>query len=1236
MRRLFIKSLAIFLFFSLPVSVPALQQVKFIGEFSVGSPFGVAVDKDGRIYVTDKKGTVKVLKDGEVVLSWGGKSADKKWRLKRPAGIALYEDRVYITDSALGKVFIFSKDGEYIDSFGSKGSKAKEFDTPHGIFVYGGVVYVADTGNRRVQVFGSNGVYIGSIGTKGERIMLLNKPTDVAVDHRGYVYVVDSKSKRVQVFKPSGKHYRNFTEFKNPVAIAITEDGFFVADRGSYKVKKYDFDGNLLLSFGMKGNGRAQFRAISGIAADAEGKVFVADSKKGTLQVFASEKKTGTGMLEYSPPPTSVRWLNDIEVNAGNIFWDGQRLYAVDRGNRDSIFIIKNGEIEKVLEFKGYKLGAIAKDSDGFLWAVDLRKDRILKIDKDGNVVLHVGSSGSSEGRFSKPSGIAVSKNGMVYVADKNNGRVQVFNTSGVFVGTIGDEEDNEILKSPSSVALDKKGNVFVVDDEKCSVLKFSPDGRLVLAFGGKGSNPGLFKNPNSIALTRNEIFVLDEGNNRIQVFDHKGKFLRAFGTEGSGKGDFKEPASLAVKDGIVLMIADTGNRRIQTLEMVYTPKTPFPPKAEGGMRKITLSWVSSVEEFVEEYKVYRSEDRKTGFKEIAVVRKNSYVDEDVIPDKTYFYRISAVARHGNEGRKSRIAQAKATKYIPPAPSGLKADASDRDVTLTWQSSDKGVVAYYAVYRKVDGKFKLLGKVQSTSFLDKSVKPNTSYSYMVTAFSVDDVESKGAYVKATTLAETRPPVEMTVLEMRDIFSNIYKNYEKDGIGKIRLTNNTWQEISKLKVSFTVKEFMDFPTEVEVDIAPKQSIDVVIKAVFNNKILEVTENTPVQTEIKISYYDNEQLKTYSKSYTVNLYEKHHLTWDVRDRIATFITPRDPVVLEFARGIARQYSDMQDPLIYARAIFDALGIIGVVYLPDPTNPYQITSGKTDYVDYIQYPRETLRRKSGDCDDLVNLYSSALESIGIRTMLLDYPGHIFMMFSTDMEYVPDKDLLDEMYVVEDGRIWIPVEVTLLGSSFMKAWEEGSKKYNRWKDKGLRKVDLKEAWKDFKPATLPPSDWRAEIVERARIDREFKDELEVLKKLRIKYLSRKYLDILKEDPDNVDAIIKLGIVYAESGEKEEALNIFEKALSYDPENAAAKNNIGNIYFLQGRYSEAEEAYSEAAEIEPDDPHIWVNLARCYLKLNMKAKAKEAFSKATELNPDIPRTYRRISLKLEETLPGR
>ncbi|MEW6213947.1 MAG: 6-bladed beta-propeller [Nitrospirota bacterium] len=548
--------------------------------------------------------------------------------------------------------------------------------------------------------------------------------------------------------------------------------------------------------------------------------------------------------------------------------WHEDTLYATSAEENAILVIqqdtvkglIKGSEKDRLNNPKG-----IAIDPQGFLWIVDSGNNRLVKFNKEGEVISRIGSYGSNEGNFSSPQGIAISPKGIVYVADTGNERIQIFNTTGIFMNKIerlrpSDEEFDE----PVDVALDISENIFLVDKGKHRVVKLDPQGTPLMFIGQEGKEDGEFIEPTSILVTREEIFVLDSGNRRIQVFDHRGRFLRKFGSVGKHKGDFIEPSSLAMKDETTIFVSDKGNKRVQALGLVYTPKSPQQLKVETDVKKIILNWSKNFESFFGHYRVYRSEDKIT-FRPIGSTREPSFVDENVKPNITYFYRVSSVAKEGNESEKSPVAEGKAKPLILSPPTEIIAAPGENRISLSWQASKEEEVTSYIVYREVDGTFKEVGRVNTTSFTERGLKTNTTYSYKVTAISTEGEESQGAFIKATTIIK-KLPLDVTVLKTHDIFSRAYKIYERDGIGRTRINNNTDKQISKVKVSFMTKEFMVKPVDVEIKEIPSgESVDIDIKPAFSNKILSLRENKSVEAEINVTYFLDGEIKSYSMTH-----------------------------------------------------------------------------------------------------------------------------------------------------------------------------------------------------------------------------------------------------------------------------------------------------------------------------------------------------------------------------------
>lgn len=171
---------------------------------------------------------------------------------------------------------------------------------------------------------------------------------------------------------------------------------------------------------------------------------------------------------------------------------------------------------------------ALDADPEGGVVVGDTHYARVFRFDRDGRALAIWGRAGTGPGEFTLIRGIAVSRDGRVYVGDSGERtRVQVFDLAG----------------------------------------------RFVREWGATGTGPGEFRRIQGIEVDdeARRVYVADAANHRIQVFDPEGRFIEAIGRMGTGPGEFRYPYDVAIVPpelGGGIAVLEWGNRRVQVIHL--------------------------------------------------------------------------------------------------------------------------------------------------------------------------------------------------------------------------------------------------------------------------------------------------------------------------------------------------------------------------------------------------------------------------------------------------------------------------------------------------------------------------------------------------------------------------------------------------------------------------------------------------------------------------------------------
>ena len=258
-------------------------------------PAGIAVSADGNVFCSDEHDNFVAAfppdgpftpfpefdPDGEYLFKWGT-PGPAEGQLDRPSGLAFDQhDDLFVVDSRNNRVQKFTKEGRYLNGWGSAGVGDREFDGPWGICVdRDGYVYVADWGNHRVQKFSQDGEFVMSFGSDPDSGGDLKHPSDVAVDSDGDVYVTDWGNKRVQIYEPDGEIIAALHGNATDPYDRVNAEVFTLTDDARKADARIDTGGVLL----------SKFERPIGIAIDGEDRVYIAESRRCRIQVYAKDR----------------------------------------------------------------------------------------------------------------------------------------------------------------------------------------------------------------------------------------------------------------------------------------------------------------------------------------------------------------------------------------------------------------------------------------------------------------------------------------------------------------------------------------------------------------------------------------------------------------------------------------------------------------------------------------------------------------------------------------------------------------------------------------------------------------------------------------------------------------------------------------------------------------------------------------------------------------------------------
>lgn len=432
----------------------------------------------------------------------------------------------------------------------------------------------------------------------------------------------------------------------------------------------------------------------------------------------------------------------------------------------------------------------------------------------------------------------------------------------------------------------------------------------------------------------------------------------------------------------------------------------------------------------------------------------------------------------------------------------------------------------------------------------------------------------------------------------DINPSFARVYRENECGSITITNHESAEIRNVHVYFDGEKYTSSIIECAVikRINRYKKEEVPLYIDFSDAIMSFTEDGLIPGNVIIEYELLGQKRRVEQSISLKVRNRNAFIWNDQAALATFISSETPEIQNFAKsvaGIARNQlaTGMNRNFQFAAAMFVAVRSASIKYSEDTLTPF-IQYHKSEEVDSILYPLQTLECFGGDYDDLGILLMSLLEAQGISCAYMVTPQDFIVFVDLNMSASSvDNHFNSRASVLIDeaaDKVYLPLSMANFDAGFTKSRKVGAEavaKAFEDEENDYEFILVEDAWTIYKPVVFNVD---AKNIPKPTTNQVISQLEPVIKN----YIASDLNPIVKKIEKTGDTN-KLGVALVRAKRYTEAKAAFAKS-----DSVSAMNNIANIYVIEQNYDAAIKEYEKVLSKDPKNKTALAGLESLNTKL--------------------------------------